>query len=185
MFLAAFTKHITSCPAHHGQGEQIIMAVVYTYLMNASSIRSLLLFLFLKLNNLISVIIFFPPQVTFSRSLIVLFSLFWILYTCFMVSLFPSVRCPQLNSLLQLKDVLCLKTTSYDLYSYLYILWDACLPPITGLSTTDDLLKLLCCPQGLGRCYLLHTCITAYKKSLAFALTKMQCSFSILGAQFA
>jgi len=68
---------------------------------------------------------------------------------------------------------------------YLYILWDVCRPPITGLSTTDDLPKLLRRPQGLSRCYLLHMCITAYTKYFAFALAKMHCSSSILYAQFA
>lgn len=65
----------------------------------------------------------------------------------------------------------------YELHFYLYAMWDVCFLPITGLSTTDDLLKLLCCPQGLGRCYLLHMCITAYVKYLAFNFTKVHLLF--------
>lgn len=68
------------------------------------------------------------------------------------------------------------RTTFYDLHSCLYILGHIWCPPFTSLFRTDGLLKL-CCPQGLGRCHLLHMCITAYMKYLAFALTGMHCFF--------
>lgn len=144
--------------------------------MNVSSIHSLFPFSLLRLNNIISVS-FSPHGSHFLGLWSFLFVLDYILVSLFyFLSFFPfcGIHTSQLGSTVE--SCLVSKTTFYDVHSYLYILGHICRSPNTGLSRTNDLLKL-CGPQGLGRCHLLHMCITAHMKYLAFALTGMHCFF--------
>lgn len=64
---------------------------------------------------------------------------------------------------------------SGELHSHLYTMQNA---SHSRLIHSWCLPEVLCCPQGLGRCYLLHTYITAYVKYLAFNLTEAHCTSS-------
>lgn len=65
---------------------------------------------------------------------------------------------------------------SGELHSYLYTMWNASLH---RLIHSWWLPVVLYCPQGLGRCYLLHMYATGNVKYLAFNLTEAHCTSSV------